>query len=476
MSIVTVLATIYAFVATATADDFCRANLPTTPGAWLSVIIKNYHVWSGRWAVHGLYALTFPYLNVTSINYNLLIFLSAACWMAIFFCFIHVAFRGKLPLAQKLIFTALICCVYWAGMPDPGETWYWLTGSVEYQLPLLLIALSLAVLSSKWATESVFAVRLGAFLIGTLLAVLVTGLNEFIALFLLGALAIATALALVRGRPMLAASYAGVLVVTAAATAFNLTAPGTAVRAGLDFPNRYNLVFGVKTALLDPTATPLRWLSDARLLSLTFLLLTSPWFARLTPTWLLWPLPGPKALVRWSVVVPVAALAAVCLGTFAVAYAQGLVLPGRILNVIYAVFIVGWLASMATLAPLAAANAASPNGLTRAIQIAAGVMLAVTLLAAPNTLNAATALPHVLLKWRPAIDARDAAIRASVKAGRGDVILEPIAGRPVMLFWRDQPTDPNDWHNTCMAEFYGARSIAVRATPGSKADPPPSTP
>jgi hypothetical protein len=458
------IAAIYAFLATPTADDFCRASYSTAPGAWLTEVIETYYTWSGRWVAHTIYSILFPRLGITSYVYNVLVFLSPIMWFVTFYCFCHIVFRDALERGEKAFFAALLCCVYWAGMPSPSETWYWLTGSTEYQLPFLLMALSLVLLTDKWVTGPAAGPRIGAFVLGVLLAVLVAGLNELIALFLLGALGVAVALAALRGRPVLAALYAAAFVVTLAATVFNLAAPGAAVRAARDFPHRHDLKFAIGAALLDPEVAPWRWLADARLVSLTLLLLTSPWFARRAPGWLSWTLPGPKRATRWSVVVPATALAAVYLGTLAAAYAQGSWLPMRILDVLYAVFVVGWLAAVSTLAPLAHANATAPNAFTRGLQLVAAVALPVTLLAAPNTLNAVRGLPRTVLEWRPAINARDHAIRAAVKAGSADVTLDPIHAQPMMFFWRDQPQDRTHWRNTCMAAFYGARSIAVRSS------------
>ena len=62
-----IVALAYTFFARATADDFCRASYPESL-AWLAHIKQEYMEWSGRWAAHSVYVLTFPNIGITSIG------------------------------------------------------------------------------------------------------------------------------------------------------------------------------------------------------------------------------------------------------------------------------------------------------------------------------------------------------------------------------------------------------------------------
>jgi hypothetical protein len=75
---------IYTYYAAATADDFCRASYPVNL-TWLAHIKQEYMEWSGRWAAHSVYVLTFPKIGITSIGYSLLLLLSGPIWFLIFY-------------------------------------------------------------------------------------------------------------------------------------------------------------------------------------------------------------------------------------------------------------------------------------------------------------------------------------------------------------------------------------------------------
>jgi hypothetical protein len=462
ITLVCLLSLALAFFAPASFDDFCRGRWSRDIGTVFARVQDSYANWTGRWAGQALYALTFPHIGVTSINYDLLIALSAPLWFAVFYCFLHIFFRSSLGGKDKAIFAALLTAIYWVGMPVSGETWYWLTGSVEYQLPFLLMALSLLVLTSARVTSAAIAPKVGAVLLGALLAFLVTGLNELVGLLLLGCLFVAAFLAFVRKRLDVVAIYGIVIVVVVGGIALNITAPGNAIRVASDFPDANNPKFAVRF-LVDPDTSPIRWLGDARLLCLGALLVTSTRFLKLRQDWTGWKLPLPGPLSSMAVVAPLIGLIAVVALTFAVAFAQGTEPPGRVTNLIYAALIIGWVGALAPIGRLAGADSETPGPIMRGINIGAAILLPVTLLIAPVTLKAAADLPAIATQWRPQLEARQQEIMKRAAAGERDLALSPITVDPKSYFWDDIGPVPEDWRNQCMAEFYGAKTLRTSA-------------
>ena len=459
-----VLSFALAAFAPASFDDFCRGRWSQDISTVFARVQDSYANWTGRWAGQAIYALIFPHIGITSFSYNLLIALSAPLWFAVFYCFLHILFRRSLGWKEKALLAALLTAIYWVGMPAVGETWYWLTGSIEYQLPFLLMALALLALTSKWVTDGALGPKLGATVLGCFLAFLTTGLNEFVGLLLLGCLAVAAFLAFSRKRPDLAAIYGVTLLVVAGGILLNLGAPGNAIRMAEDFPNGNNPKFAIRM-LVDPDTSPIRWLGDARLLCLTALLVTSTRFLKLRPEWTSWKLPLPGPLSAMAVTAPLIGLAAVVAAMFAVSFAQGTEPPARVTNLIYAALIVGWIAALVPIGCLAGTDSETPGPLLRGIHTVAALLLPVLLLIAPTTLRAAVDLPAIATQWRPQLNARYQEIRGRVAAGERDITVAPLSIDPKSYMWDDIGPVAADWKNQCMAEFHGAEQLRTSSAP-----------
>ena len=251
-----------------------------------------------------VYALTFPHIPMTTAAYPALLALSGPIWFAIFYIGLHILYGKTISAARKALFATVLCAVYWVGMPNPGDTWYWLTGSVEYHVPMLLFALAMLVLTSSWIVTGGHGRRAAATVLGTGLGFLVTGFNELCGLLLLGTLAVAAFLAFVRRRPDIAAIYILAGAAVAVGLVITLGAPGNAIRRATDFPNANDPVFAIKSLIVPGLHSPIEWLCDARLLAMSAMLLASRVFVSKQPEWTGWKLPLPGPLSSMSVFVP----------------------------------------------------------------------------------------------------------------------------------------------------------------------------
>ena len=449
---------VYTYYAAATADDFCRASYPENL-TWLAHIKQEYMEWSGRWAAHSVYVLTFPKIGITSIGYSLLLLLSGPIWFLIFYVAAQILFRNAMCGREKAFIALLLTVVFWTSMPGPGETWYWLTGSTEYQLPFLLMSCCLLILAAQLNNTRNY-MKVVSCLAAAVLAVVVAGFNELIGLILLGLLTIGMILSLFLRRVDAALGFAGVLVSNLVGLAVNLLAPGTVAHAAV-FSNGNNFLTAIRLVFLEPGQAPLQWLGQASMLWLTILLVTSPWFLARLPAWGKTPFPLPSPLSRWLVLVPLIGLAAVHLALFAADYAQGSSAPARVLNITYAVFVIGWLASLLPLG-LLAKEAALPNQpVGKALHLIAAVMLPLSIVTGPNLMAGLSGLRKTAREFAPAVAAREVQMRTGTANASEPIELRPINSSPALFLWNDITEDPEDWRNQCFARFYGVRAVRL---------------
>jgi hypothetical protein len=455
---------IYTFYAVAIADDYCRASYAPDL-TWLAHVKRMYTEWSGRWAVHSVYALTYRDIAITSISYSLLLLLSGPLWFVIFYITAHILLGNAMRRGEKAFLAVLFTVVFWASMPGPGETWYWLTGSIEYQLPFLLMACCLLTLTAGRNSSS--AVKVICCIGAAVLAVLVTGFNELVGLILLGLLFIGTVLSLLWRRFDDALEFTAVLGFTVIGLAINLLAPGTVVHGGLS-TNPYNLMTAIRLVFLEPGQAPLPWLGQPPMLWLTILFLTSPGFLSRLPAWVRtqpWVRTQRQSTVPlWLILVPLIGIVAVHLTLIAADYAQGLEAPARILNIAYAVFLIGWFASLIPLGLLSSEAAVPKQSLGKALHLIAAVMLPLSIILSANVMSGLSSLRKTVREFAPAVAARQALLRAQTanNTRQGDPIeLSPITSNPKLFFWMDIREDPDDWHNECFARFYNVKSVRL---------------
>jgi Family of unknown function (DUF6056) len=197
------------------------------------------------------------------------------------------------------------------------------------------------------------------------------------------------------------------------------------------------------------------------MLWLTILLVTSPWFPARLPAWVKTPFPLPSPLSRWLVLVPLIGLAAVHLTLFAADYAQGSSAPARVLNITYAVFVIGWLASLIPLG-LLAKEAALPNQpVGKALHLIAAVMLPLSIVTGPNLMAGLSGLRKTAREFAPAVAAREVQMRTGTANASEPIELRPINSSPALFLWNDITEDPEDWRNQCFARFYGVPAVRL---------------
>lgn len=464
LCLLTLLSFALTFLAMPAGDDYCRWGLSPDISQALNVVIDVYYNWSGRWATHTIYAYTFPHIDMHALPYNLIIAVSPFLWTAVFFAFLTIIYRKSLTARFKLFLAVLLCATFWTGMTHQGDTWFWLTGVVEYELPMLFMALSLMVCTSEGALGHERARQVRAFALSAVLAFLTTGLHELPGLILLGCVAIGIALSAIRGRRDLMIAFGALAVITAIGVYLNIAAPGTAAREGVNFPNARDPLTTINF-LTSPRVSAIAWLGDIRLICLTVIVLTVPVFARARPEWVDWKLPLPGPFSSMAVTVPVITMLIVLAGFAVTIYAQGHEAPGRVRDILFAAFIGGWMASLVPIAARVSRLVSEGSALRRPLQAGSLALFPVLLLIAPNTLYGIRDVPSAMFDWRPALMARYAEIERRAEAGEQDIVVTPIAADPKAYRWDDVATDPSDWQNGCIAYYYKIRSLRSEPAP-----------
>jgi len=410
-----------------------------------------------------LYSAFMPRLNILSYAYPAILSLLYAGYCLMFYLVLRLLFAEQLP--KRVLPLALgFVAFYWASIPSPGQTFYWLTGGIEYSLPFILSVCVIALLvSTEGTARSASRARMLTCL-ACVLVVLATGLHEIVAIVLTFVLAAATVIAFARKTPgRVYWSIAFVCGVVGAAIC--VLAPGNDVRFEVEAGPAAHAGRALGTIVLD-FAQQVRgelipWFTDVKFLAASLLLLASPWFRRIQPDW---------AQARfWRVVIPAVWLLSINGVFLALAAAVGDSGPGRVYNLLYGFFLLGWLATLFVwsrdLAP------ELNDRLTEWTRTLSGFVLALALLTSVNTTHALDDFVGQYTAMRYAAEVRETSARLKEARARGelDVTVE-YPSRPESFFNADIGTDSSKMPNRCVAKYFGLAKLR-RAAPAPLSDP-----
>ena len=246
--------------------------------------------------------------------------------------------------------------------------------------------------------------------------------------------------------------------IVVAGLALNRLAPGNDLRNGL-FPNAQDVGLSLRITF-SPESTPLRWLVDPRLIALSCLLPFCIDVRAHGRRWRETPLP-------WLLLVPGITVAATLSGWFLAAYGIGFAPPGRLQALFYAVFIIGWTATL-----FAGATRISPGLASRwtgrPAALAAAALFGVALFASGNTRAAMRDFNYARSAWLSENNASLAAARSAVALGKGDLIMRTPGRTPELLMRPAYSEDPSDYGTRCLAGLLGAHSVRAAAGEGTR--------
>jgi len=439
-------------VASPSSDDYCRASLAAShiPAS----VLGSYRHWSGRWMEDAFDISAFP-----ARNFHKLYFVYLASLLAAYFASLWWFVTSLLGKTVRPAFRAAICAIllalFIAGMPFVGETIFWATGAVSSVLPVFGIACVVGFLLSPPNLSQ--PIRY-AFLV--LACLCVSGLHEVFAGILCIVLAIGTLTTIVTRHPHRSLWVVALLsaIAGAAIVAF---APGNKERALIYFAGSppatwRQIVFGSSYYLWASVLGG--WFLDIKLLGATFLFVCNPAIRKLRPAW----------CCEFNLQAKVACASGWLLATLFPFFvpqfvnSQAFGLPARAMDGVYATFLLGWFSTVFVFTRTAGAEQ-EESRVRNLLVLLASVMLAVSLIQAPNTRDMFRDLRSNAPAWRKALITRMDAIRDARAQNRLDLVVPQLPPKPASFFYIDIGENPNVWPNTCTARYYGLRTIRATA-------------
>jgi hypothetical protein len=434
------------------ADDFCRASAApltgfpskTNVGA-VDYGMWSYYNWSGRWA-----GIAFETLLLSSTPqpksypWLLLLVIGMQCFL------LYIATKQFLPDSHSaLFFTALLASIYWANLPSVQQGVFWITGGIENQLSVTLALLLFALLLCPWETKTATS-KLWRTILACLLGLIVPAFHELLGgvlVLILSAIMITT---FVLKSPSLrvygtvwAAAGIGFLIV--------FLAPGNAVRL-TSYPNRANYAFTYKFSLDTVLLYLLPWCLDFKHWLLAVLLWFDPRIASLRRQ-----LPRLGSL-RFIGSFCCIWLSLLMIGVIMTIWKTGEPVKPRTLNLIYGVFLAGWVSMAFLLArPILSFSVHRTQRLVlRSIIL---ILLAVLIASSGNTLLGLADIIHGRARsWNAQLNRRFALLNSASR--ETDLIVEPLSVHPLSYInWDDVTEDPSNWSNQCVSQYFGAASV-----------------
>ena len=466
-----------------TADDFYRAGIVQVR-PWYAEIARNYREWTGRWAGVGLALVVHPRVDLVRwypLLLGGLITIQALGLVA----FWRTLLGGTAARRQVLGLAGTTMAVIWAGLPSPGETWYWMSGGLENFLGIFLsLILIWGLVRTRWEDIGTGRARAGMAAL-SLLAFFVTGLQETLAAMLCLVLVPGTIITYLNARsgetvcsPRRLRAWQVVCLFALIGFAVVVLAPGNGGRATNLLQGRsadeLRLSHALKVAWVQGSQEVSSWVFDLRLLAATMALVLTPVFARARAGGLRWGGFSPRL-----VVIPIWALAvtAMFVGTIAALHGP---MPPRTVSSAYALFVLGWIVAVfvssrpAAGAGDSAADALQAAGPRFARSAALGV-LGISLLLTGNTRDAIQALREgVPQNWNRMVHWRDHLIHGAAQGGASEIDLpvHDLAGAnraryPRLYNFDDIKEDKDYYVNMHLATYYGLK-VLRRVPPGSR--------
>lgn len=431
------------------ADDFARGYKGRVQGIVPS-IVNEYFTWTGRWAACGL-----SYFLTTSFDivrfYPLLLAIIPLALAAAVYLLLQASGIGATRW-QRAALTGAALAIYWAGLPDPGDNFYWLTGSVDNVAGLVVSLLLLAGLIGFRARTQLFSLVAGIGL--SLLAVLATGFHEVFGLILCVVLAGGTLRAWLAGDSRrwlwtvcFAAALIGFLIV--------YVAPGNSIRRA-EFPDAANFGVTLQLTIKQGVSNVIPWVLDIRLLAATVILLV------LAPRSLVERGRSSRVRTRDIVIVVLTWATAIFAAFAAVSWAIGMKMAPRTLDGIYFIFLTGWFWVLIMVMRRFAERdepllVAAP--LLRRIAVA---MFVAAMLLTGNTWKALQDLRGAAPAYSQAMGARYRSLAAAAARGERDALVEPLPQKPESFIkYFELREDPDYWENWSVAHYFGLDTVRM---------------
>ncbi len=422
----------------------------------LDRLVREYHFWNGRYFSNVL-VLRGPMVLGWEAGlplYRLIpVLLLLATWWAASYLIRTIA-DGRLSRSDAALGGLFFLLVFLNAMPDLSEGIYWYTGAVTYQLPNILMLLLAAAwclhIRSGWRSPTRRYVWMA------LLTVVIAGCNEqHMALLVLAHAVLFAVHWRMTGKPE--ALTMTVFILSLMCLVVVAVAPGNAVR-GAHFPARHDLLPTLGYAVLQAGRFIGTWLFTTMLLPASFFFLV--WFrhSSLDPTWC--------RMDRWvALAIPFAVVFVSMLLPY---WSTGILGQYRTVNAALFFFIPAWLLALAVW-EVQVFRARWPLTVPGGSLVNFGLTVAVLLFVFGNDRYVtADLLSGRMERYDAAVMDRVGLIRTAVTTGVREVLLPPFHEEPRCLKIVQPGTDPDNWINHSMAQYFGGNDLRIVASGASR--------
>lgn len=432
------------------ADDFSYTNM-ASHGFWQAQ--KYWYLnWEGRYFTTVLLSLN-P-LGIKSLAlYQLMPLLLAAGLVHALYLLVKELGGGALSRQQSLTAALVFCLLYVANMPDICQAFYWFTGAWTYQSANILLLYLLTCIARVFRGVQQEKMRYQA--LSVFLALAIAGSNETVMVLLVCMLSMMLAWIFWSTR-RINGFLALVLLAAAAGGAIVMAAPGNAVRMAEDFPTRYGLSFAVPAAAVAALKSIFHWAVTLPVAGMTVIAVM--WARQVA-------LQRAKA---GSVLFihPVYSLAAfwglLAGGLCPSFWSMGGLPPGRIMDLMYFVFLLGWFFNVYILTEYAVRKGLLPEVLLPRF-VTVGICLFLFLSFLKEDQNIRIAYSD-LLSGKAAAYGSQVAQRHEQLAQCGDTCeVGGYVRMPRTIYFDDITRDPTDWRNKSYSEFFHKNQIVIKS-------------
>ena len=442
------------------ADDFCYAVSFRDPDFkyFFSVVFDWYRRWNARYFSLTLLGAFYRYFDLIEA-YKFVPLILFFGWLISGSIFLKSIFHTtRLP---AIVAGALTFCIFYiVSMPDVSAGFYWANSALQYQTGNILSIVTLAGMVRIGTTRSnniytpvtailLFTVVGSSELHMAFMVILVTTLTIYI-VFTGGAR---------RG------TWIFLLLVTLLSAALLILAPGNEGR-GQHFVGRHQLWFSIGESAYHTGVWFLRWLGNPLL-----------WLATLLNVLCLWSWgfglkhSSYQRLTRAHIVIILPCWIVTLFACFFIAFwSMGVSLPGRALNVVYFIFLIGWF-SLVTVGVkdiqttrVVSTSPLDSSVIRQAIGVMAVIATIIGLLNANSFHTAYVDLFQRAQRFDDIFEARYSAISRARIQNRNLTVTVPgvkRTERPNTIMVDDITEDIRDFRNDCYAEYFGIPAIKV---------------
>lgn len=437
------------------ADDFCFAAKARDLGFFEAQAFWYQH-WSGRYTLNAVWtALMTPADMVTAYRFPPMVLL-VSTWLGFSFLLDRMI-QGQLGKSFSLLLGGLATVLFIAGIPDVAQTFYWQGGSITYQLANVLLLFLTGLLVWRETTATGRRWRTLLFGMSGLLVVAIVGANE-ISLLLMGSILCAGAGYALWMRRDSRLFWLGLLAITLVAALISILAPGNYERySGIETDSMLRPTPWLAALLYLPWVVLriLYWLSSLGLwLSAFILLITTFQFARAR-------LYADGQFRKYFLILPVVWISLIFLLSAIGFLINRYPLPERAESVVYLLFLIGWPPSFVIIAHWLMGD--NTGGYDRRLVAPALALLVVSLLGMPNVFEGYKDA-YRGYRYGQEMQARIADIQKAKQQGETEITVASLSRPPRTLFATEIATDPGNFRNQCLSEYYQIKSIRLGAS------------